>query len=185
MNNWRSFRAVFDHYRSRPKNITCPELNVTFTNDPPFDVLGVPECGDSVQPKLVLYLPNSDISCELRPDFLPNNDTSLCFEALRARTEVARLVFVIHGFLKSFSTIWLHEIKDDIQAVDANTAVIVSRSNQLVTKDTALHFLHSSLVGVMASGTSFLIGGLHPIPDTLVRSSSRVSFFVSRSSLFL
>ena len=46
---------------SRRVNITCAELsNVTFTNAPPFDVLGVPECGDAVQPELVLYLPKND-----------------------------------------------------------------------------------------------------------------------------
>ncbi len=30
--------------------ITLSELhNYTFTNDPPFDVLGIPECGQQVQ----------------------------------------------------------------------------------------------------------------------------------------
>ena len=44
------------HYElSKPKNlsITCPEIgNHTFTNDPPFDVLGVPKCGDKVKPEI-------------------------------------------------------------------------------------------------------------------------------------
>ena len=31
--------------------------NFTFTNDPPFDVLGIPECGHQVQPMMTLYLP--------------------------------------------------------------------------------------------------------------------------------
>ena len=45
-------------------NITCAELsNVTFTNAPPFDVLGVPECGDAVRPQLVLYLPKDNARC--------------------------------------------------------------------------------------------------------------------------
>ena len=39
---------------SKKKNltITCPEVNnTTFTNAAPFNVLGVPECGDKVKPK--------------------------------------------------------------------------------------------------------------------------------------
>ena len=39
---------------SKPKNlsITCPEIgNFTFTNQPPFDVLGIPQCGNKVQPE--------------------------------------------------------------------------------------------------------------------------------------
>ena len=58
---------------SKRRNVTCAELgNATFTNAPPFDVLGVPECGDAVQPELVLYLPdngtsNSSSRCARRP----------------------------------------------------------------------------------------------------------------------
>ena len=42
---------------SKTKNltITCPEIdNTTFTNASPFNVLGVPECGDKVKPKFRL-----------------------------------------------------------------------------------------------------------------------------------
>ena len=31
--------------------------NYTFTNEPPFDVLGIPECSYQVQPQMMLYLP--------------------------------------------------------------------------------------------------------------------------------
>ena len=43
------------HQLSKIKNmtITCPELNnVTFTNAPPFDILGIPECVERIQPKM-------------------------------------------------------------------------------------------------------------------------------------
>ena len=36
---------------------------MTFTNAPPFNVLGVPECGDAVRPQLVLYLPKNNARC--------------------------------------------------------------------------------------------------------------------------
>ena len=50
---------------SKRLSITCAELsNVTFTNAPPFNVLGVPECGDAVRPQLVLYLPKNNARCE-------------------------------------------------------------------------------------------------------------------------
>ena len=30
---------------SKSVNITCPEINnITFTNDPPYDILGIPQC---------------------------------------------------------------------------------------------------------------------------------------------
>ena len=50
---------------SKRLSVTCAELsNVTFTNAPPFNVLGVPECGDAVRPQLVLYLPKNNARCK-------------------------------------------------------------------------------------------------------------------------
>ena len=49
----RQKRKLHDEL-SKPKNltITCPEIgNYTFTNDPPFNVLGIPQCGDKVKPQ--------------------------------------------------------------------------------------------------------------------------------------
>ena len=43
------------HQLSKTKNmtITCPELNnITFTNAPPFDILGIPDCAKHVLPKM-------------------------------------------------------------------------------------------------------------------------------------
>ena len=52
---------------SKRLSVTCAELsNVTFTNAPPFNVLGVPECGDAVRPQLVLYLPKNNARFESR-----------------------------------------------------------------------------------------------------------------------
>lgn len=45
-------RRKHDLYMKQNLTITCPELgNVTFKNTPPFNVLGIPHCGDKVKPK--------------------------------------------------------------------------------------------------------------------------------------
>ena len=116
--------------KSKNLTITCPELqNTTFTNDPPFEVLGIPECAGYVKPKLVLFLPATNkvnaSNCSLEPLDLPNNITTACFDQLNERTDVKKVVIIIHGFLNGFSSGWLHEMQEDIQKVDPNTAVIV------------------------------------------------------------
>lgn len=130
-----------DHHRSHEQrlsqlrevgfvkhNVTCPELNnVTFTNEPPFDVLGVPECSAGVQPKMMLYLP-SNVTCLLNSSYLPNNETSECLAEFKTHKNVDKLIILIHGFLKYFDTQWLHGMQKQIMALEPNTAAIVSKS---------------------------------------------------------
>jgi len=104
---------------------------VTFTNAPPFDILGLPECASGVKPKMELYLPPTEAEespqCDIVPVFPPEETTTSCMAALRADKRVTRVAVVIHGFLKSFETEWLHDFQKDIQAVEPNnTAVLVS-----------------------------------------------------------
>ncbi len=117
-------RYLLDSMASRT-NITCPELNVTFTNEPPFNVLGLPECASGVRPKMELYLPTGE-KCLIVPEYLPNNGTVECFRKLKEDMSLKKLVLVIHGYLKSFETEWLHQFQKDIQEVDPGAAVIVS-----------------------------------------------------------
>ncbi|TRY70305.1 hypothetical protein TCAL_02452 [Tigriopus californicus] len=106
-------------------NISCPELNnLTFTNQPPFDVLGVPECSAGVQPKMMLYLP-SNVTCLLNSSYLPNNETSGCLAEFQTHKKVDKLIILIHGFLKYFDTKWLHEMQSEIMAMEPNTAAII------------------------------------------------------------
>ena len=45
-------RKMYQLSKIKKMTITCPELsNVTFTNSPPFNVLGIPQCADKVNPK--------------------------------------------------------------------------------------------------------------------------------------
>jgi hypothetical protein len=110
-------------------NITCPELNnFTFTNEAPWDILGIPECANKVQPELMLYLDDANkTDCILDPKYLPNANTTQCFEKLKAAKDNNKLVIITHGFLNNFDTVWLHQMKDAIQEVENGTAVIVSR----------------------------------------------------------
>ena len=60
LNDRETFVHKFEHFNRRKHDlymkqnltITCPEIgNVTFKNTPPFNVLGIPHCGDKVKPK--------------------------------------------------------------------------------------------------------------------------------------
>ena len=130
--------------KTKAVNITCPELNnITFNNNPPFDHLGIPQCGDKVLPEMVLYLPPPSpkggkhhknkttiptdfVSCTLEPANLPNNQSRVCFEKLKADRSVWKVVILTHGFTKSFDTPWLHSMQKKIMTEDPGTAVIVS-----------------------------------------------------------
>lgn len=117
--NWAILREKMIDDASKRVNITCAELrNATFTNAPPFDVLGVPECGEAVQPELVLYLPKNNSSCEIETANLPNESTDKCLGGLRADATIRKLVIVIHGFTKAFDTEWMHEMQRDIMRLD-------------------------------------------------------------------
>ena len=137
--------------KTKHLTITCPELqNTTFTNDPPFDVLGIPECGKHVEPQIVLYLPqvpggNQTQECALLPMNLPNKNTTDCFKTLNKRKDVRKLVILIHGFLNSFSTEWLHVMQSDIQRVDSGTAVMVSLRRQAIINKFVANFSLSGL----------------------------------------
>ena len=80
----------------------------------------------------MLYLPptppkqNATVACKLEPQDMPNNETTPCLQSLAARTDVKKIVILIHGFLNSFKTAWLHQMQADIQTVDPGTAVMVS-----------------------------------------------------------
>jgi len=120
----------------RSGSVTCPELgNKVFTSDPPFNILGKPDCGKT-WPKLRLYLPvkdptsNSEVAteCDLVPFYLPNQDTTSCLKELESRQDIGKVVLIIHGYKNDFNTKWLHEMQQDIQQIDikkTNVAVII------------------------------------------------------------
>ena len=66
------------------------------------------------------------MECPLNPANLPNEDTNECLEALSRKKDVDKIMLIIHGFLKSFDTPWLHEMQREIMRQEPNTAVIVS-----------------------------------------------------------
>ena len=93
------------------KNITCPELNHTFTDEPPFDILGLPKCYKEIQPILELFLNDNDKShCFLDVRNLPNTNSSQCLQTLKNHQETKKLVIIIHGFSTThFLTPWFNE----------------------------------------------------------------------------
>ncbi len=54
----------------------------------------------------------------LDPFHLPNKNTSDCLARLKASPKLDRVVVVIHGYLKTFtSSTWMHEYRKEIQVI--------------------------------------------------------------------
>ena len=109
------------------KNITCPELNHTFTDEPPFDIFGLPKCYKEIQPILELFLNDENKThCFLDVRDLPNTNSSQCLQTLKNHQGTQKLVIIIHGFSTThFLTPWLFSMKEAIQSVEKGTAVII------------------------------------------------------------
>ena len=127
--DYHANKTRHDILESRAKivNVTCPELNnFTFTNEAPFDILGLPQCADKIQPQLILYLndPNKT-ECTLNLANLPNNETDHCFQLIESHSEITKLVLATHGFLNNIDTNWLHVMKDAILETEPNSAVML------------------------------------------------------------
>ena len=124
-------------YKSNSKIVskTCPELNnVTFTNAPPFNVLGLPQCWDDIEPKLVLYLNDADkTECSLDLRNLPNAKSNYCYQLIK-NNGISKLVLAVHGYMNSLDTEWLQELKDAILETEPNIAVMVLGWGQLITE---------------------------------------------------
>ena len=69
------------------------------------------------------------VQCELISSFLPNNVTDNCLRVLNARTDLTKVVIIIHGYLNSFQTGWMHQMQASIQALEPHTAIIVSATH--------------------------------------------------------
>ena len=123
----QTLQRILDN-KSKFLNVTCPELNnFTFTNEAPFDILGLPQCGNKIEPELRLFLNDANkTQCQLNVTHLPNANTSKCFQLLKQDRTATKVVLVTHGFLNNFDTMWLHTMKDAIQSLEPQTAVIVS-----------------------------------------------------------
>ena len=80
----------------------CSDIDWTFRFAPPFLHQSLPVCGDVIKPNVILRRQNS--SCQLDPLYLPNNQTEDCVRQLLLHQDLAHIVIVIHGFLKSLSS---------------------------------------------------------------------------------
>ena len=101
----------------------CSEIDWTFEYGPPFLHMSLPMCGDVIRPNMILKREN--LTCELDPAFLPNNQTRDCVEELMTTSGVTKLVIVIHGFLKSLSSsVWMLQLSSLLTA-DPDTAVLL------------------------------------------------------------
>ena len=138
-NNFTAIRALnklirlFHGSKAMFQKVTCPELNnKTFTNDKPFDVLGIPRCREEARPVMKLYFPvqknerHKKSKCELDPFYIPNIKTTKCFKKLKERNDINKVVVIVHGFLNNFKDQWMHDMKREIQSKDSkNTSVAV------------------------------------------------------------
>jgi len=105
-----------------PVNITCPELDWTFKYEEPFLHMSLPVCGNVIQPQMFLYHGNS--SCELDPAYLPNNQTTNCTQNMLT-DKVDEIVVITHGFLKSISSSWMHDMGVALMNKSDTTAILL------------------------------------------------------------
>ena len=89
-------------------------------------ILGVPKC---LKHKLVMELFINDYLqrvCNLDFNYLPNWQTERCFNIMQKQgKDVDKIVIIIHGFMASLKASWVHEMKNIIQDMEENTAVMV------------------------------------------------------------
>ena len=110
--------------------ITCQEINnVTFTDEHPFDILGVPMCGTPTD--VQLYTNQGQKGCQLDTINLPNTKTTKCLNMIEEQNpSFEKLVVLIHGFLSNGNSQWVLDMKDAIQSVEPTTVVMVSTYNE-------------------------------------------------------
>ena len=66
-----------------------------------------------------------NLTCELDPFFLPNNQTEECVAEVLAAGRVDKIVIVIHGFLKSLSSsVWMLQLSS-LLVSSPDTAVLL------------------------------------------------------------
>jgi len=105
-------------------NKTCPELNWTFHYEEPFLHMALPACGDVIKPTMKLL--HKDVECELDPFYLPNNKTDNCTRTIMEQNQINEIVIISHGFLKSISSSWMHELGSYlINASDTRAILLV------------------------------------------------------------
>jgi len=104
-------------------NITCPEINWTFQYKRPFLHMSLPKCGDVIQPKMFLY--HNTTSCQLQPFYLPNNMTDNCTSTVFANTKIKQIIVITHGFLKTISSSWMHDMAAGLMNRDPSIAILL------------------------------------------------------------
>ena len=118
--------------QSKKSKVSCPEIssNAVFTNDPPYNILGVPQClskkygSDALEARL--YLSEEVDFCLLDMEYLPNKKSKHCLDKLRKHSPtINKVVILIHGFLSHYDRQWLLDMKDAILSVEERTAVII------------------------------------------------------------
>ena len=89
-------------------------------------ILGVPKC---LKHKLVMELFINDYLqrvCNLDFNYLPNWQTERCFNIMQKQgKDINKIVIIVHGFMASLKASWVHEMKNTIQDMEENTAVMV------------------------------------------------------------
>ena len=108
------------------KQRICPELNdAIFTDKSPFDILGLPHCANEDDITIKLHMSKYGFACNLDYRYLPNGETEMCFSLLDSHSHINKVVIIIHGFMCTYKANWVKKMKDTIQDIEKNTAVIV------------------------------------------------------------
>jgi len=144
--------------------ITCQEINnVTFTDEHPFDILGVPMCGTPTD--VQLYTNQGQKGCQLDTINLPNTKTTKCLNMIEEQNpSIEKLVVLIHGFLSNGNSQWVLDMKDAIQYVEPTTVVMIVGWGQGLS-DLISYSEDASNTRYVAASLFQLLKNFHQIQD--------------------
>jgi len=158
-------------------SIICPEINKKeFTTDPPWNVLGLPEClagkdgKDALEARLYMTADKDDY-CLLDMEYLPNKGTLDCLTKMKERIPIInKVVIIIHGFLSHYSREWLYDMMEGIQRVEKTTAVIILGWGKEPNMKEILHY-HQA-----AANTRYVSAGLMELMRTIHNEMEKAYF---------
>jgi len=100
----------------------CPEIDVKFEFKEPFLHMNLPECGDVVKPRFILYYKKNH--CELDPLNLPNEKTTKCAKKILKSKQITTVVAMTHGFTNNIKSEWMKNLTNEILKSDPKVAVL-------------------------------------------------------------
>merc|ERR1712038_811437 len=142
---------TFPRLSKEPFVSECPELGESFSIESPFDKIGAPVC--NMELDFTMYMPRQDQPddrrgkkgskfqerpadeeegrdgennrCALTVESSEASEITLeCLDKLAQRTDLTKVVFIVHGFQENSGVEWMQEMQRLLNSVDKQAAVV-------------------------------------------------------------